>query len=79
MLSRRSIVPGFNLDDNVEVVVTLLRKHASVPMSLADACLVRRVEFQSCLGSQSVGGPSRTQTPTNRIVNRSRSVTLVPR
>lgn len=44
MLSRRAVVVEFSLDDNVEAVVTLLRKYASVPISLADACLVRMCE-----------------------------------
>jgi uncharacterized protein len=44
MLSRRAVVATFNLDDHMEAVVALLRKYASVPMSLADACLVRMSE-----------------------------------
>ena len=44
MLSRRALVARFDLDGNVEAVVVLLRKYASVPMSFADACLVRMSE-----------------------------------
>ena len=44
MLSRRAVVARFNLDDNVEAVVAFLQKYASVPMSYADACLVRMSE-----------------------------------
>jgi predicted nucleic acid-binding protein len=44
MLSRRAVVVAFHLDNNVEEVVAFLRKYASVPMSLADACLVRMSE-----------------------------------
>lgn len=44
MLSRRAVVAEFSLNDNVEPVATLLQKYASVPMSLADACLVRMSE-----------------------------------
>ena len=44
MLSRRAVVARFNLDDNVEAVIAFLRKYASVPMSFADACLVRMSE-----------------------------------
>lgn len=44
MLSRKAVVARFNLDDNVEAVVAFLRKYASVPMSFADACLVRMSE-----------------------------------
>ena len=44
MLSRRAVVARFNLDDNLEAVVTFLQKYASVPMCFADACLVRMSE-----------------------------------
>ena len=44
MLSRKALVARFNLDDNVEAVVAFLQKYASVPMSLADACMVRMSE-----------------------------------
>jgi hypothetical protein len=44
MLSRKALVARFNLDDNVEAVVGLLQKYASVPMSFATACLVRMSE-----------------------------------
>ena len=44
MLSRRAVVAKFHLDDHVEAVAALLRKYESVPMSLADACLVRMSE-----------------------------------
>ena len=44
MLSRRALVARFKLDDNVEAVVAFLQKYVSVPMSLADACLVRMSE-----------------------------------
>ena len=44
MLLRRVVVAGFNLDNSLDAVLTLLKKYASVPMSLADACLVRMSE-----------------------------------
>ena len=44
MLSRRAVIARFNLDDNIEAVIAFLRKYASVPMSLADACMVRMSE-----------------------------------
>lgn len=44
MLSRRALNTPFHLDDNVEPVVMLLEKYAGVPMSFADACLVRMSE-----------------------------------
>ena len=36
---------GFDLDDHLEAVSTLLGKYHNVPMSLADACLVRMTEL----------------------------------
>jgi predicted nucleic acid-binding protein len=47
MLSRRAVIASFNLDDNVESVVAFLQKYASVPMSFADACLVRMSEIMA--------------------------------
>ncbi len=47
MLSRRAVVARFNLDDNVEAVVAFLKKYAGVPMSFADACLVRMSEIMA--------------------------------
>lgn len=44
MLSRRALAARFNFDDNAVAVVALLHKYASVPMSFADACLVRMSE-----------------------------------
>lgn len=44
MLSRRAVVARFNLDDNLGAVLAFLRKYASVPMSFADACMVRMSE-----------------------------------
>lgn len=44
LLRRRSVVVAFRLTDDLESVLTLVRKYANVPMSLADACLVRMTE-----------------------------------
>ncbi len=38
------MVLTFDLDDELERVVGLMEKYADVPMSLADACLVRMTE-----------------------------------
>jgi predicted nucleic acid-binding protein len=37
-------VPAFDLATELDPVLALVRKYASVPMSLADACLVRMTE-----------------------------------
>jgi predicted nucleic acid-binding protein len=47
MLSRGAVAANFSLEGNVEPVVAFLQKYASVPMSLADACLVRMSETLS--------------------------------
>jgi len=44
LLRRRAVVPAFELGANVDEVLKLMRKYADVPMSLADACLVRMTE-----------------------------------
>ena len=44
LLRRRALTVTFELAENVEPVVKLIEKYADVPMSLADACLVRMTE-----------------------------------
>ena len=47
LLRRRTLIVAFDLDNDVEPVLKLLQKYADVPMSLADACLVRMTETLS--------------------------------
>src|SRR6266516_4019969 len=44
LLSSRALLVAFELADSVEPVVRLIEKYSDVPMSLADACLVRMTE-----------------------------------
>jgi uncharacterized protein len=44
LLRRRSVLAAFNLAEDVEPVLQLMHKYSDVPMSLADACLVRMTE-----------------------------------
>ena len=44
LLRRRAVVSAFHLGEEVEEVLTLMQKYADLPMSLADACLVRMTE-----------------------------------
>ncbi|MGH7795228.1 MAG: type II toxin-antitoxin system VapC family toxin [Candidatus Binatia bacterium] len=44
LLRRRALLAAFDFDNDVESVLKLLQKYADVPMSLADACLVRMTE-----------------------------------
>jgi hypothetical protein len=45
LLQRRSLVPTFALASEQDQVLALMRKYSDVPMSLADACLVRMSEI----------------------------------
>ncbi len=44
LLRRRAVVVAFDLDSDLEPVLKLIQKYADLPMSLADACLVRMTE-----------------------------------
>src|SRR5215216_1283938 len=44
LLRRRLLVPAFQLGEHLQEVLALMSKYANVPMSLADACLVRMTE-----------------------------------
>ena len=44
LIRRGSVLVAFDLAKNVEPVLKLMQKYADVPMSLADACLVRMTE-----------------------------------
>jgi predicted nucleic acid-binding protein len=44
LLRRHAVVCSFRLNEHLDEVLQLMRKYANVPMSLADACLVRMTE-----------------------------------
>ena len=44
LLRRRSVRVAFDLAKDLEPVMRLIQKYSDVPMSLADACLVRMTE-----------------------------------
>lgn len=44
VLRRGAVVSAFDLADELDRVLNLMQKYADVPMSLADACLVRMTE-----------------------------------
>ncbi len=44
LLRRRAAIPAYDLREDLERPLKLMDKYASVPMSLADACLVRMSE-----------------------------------
>ena len=47
MIRRNILMIAFHLDEHIDPVKRLLLKYRSVPMSLADACLVRMSELHS--------------------------------
>jgi uncharacterized protein len=47
LLRRGAVVPAFDLRSELEPVLKLLHKYADLPMSVADACLVRMTETQA--------------------------------
>lgn len=50
LLERKDIRADFDLSTEVDSVVELLRRYGNVPMSVADACLVRMSELHAnCL------------------------------
>ena len=44
LLERGLVIPSFNLSAELKPVCQLIRRYHNVPMSLADACLVRMAE-----------------------------------
>jgi predicted nucleic acid-binding protein len=47
LMQRRAVICSFHLGEQPEEVLRLIQKYADVPMSLADACLVRMTEVLS--------------------------------
>jgi uncharacterized protein len=47
LLSRRAVISAFQLNEHLDDIIALLRKYADLPISLADACLVRMTEIHS--------------------------------
>ena len=45
LVDRGLIEPSFRLADHADAVLRLMRRYRDVPMSLADACLVRMSEL----------------------------------
>jgi predicted nucleic acid-binding protein len=46
MIQRKIIAISFHLDAHIQPIKSLILKYRSVPMSLADACLIRMSELQ---------------------------------
>ena len=72
LLRRRAVVSAFHLDADADEILRLMEKYAHMPMSLADACLVRMTEVLT--------GPVLLPTdPASRICRRhSRQTVSLP-
>ena len=70
LLRRGAVVPAFDLADELDRVLNLMQKYADVPMSLADACLVRM--------SETLADPVILTTDTDFRVYRRHSRQVVP-
>jgi predicted nucleic acid-binding protein len=44
LLSRGALICGYRFADDIDAVLKLLGKYSDLPMSFADACLVRMTE-----------------------------------
>jgi uncharacterized protein len=47
LLSRRAVISAFQINEHLDDIIALLKKYADLPISLADACLVRMSEVFS--------------------------------
>jgi predicted nucleic acid-binding protein len=70
MLRRGVVILSFDLGDELVPVLTLMDKYADVPMSLADACLVRM--------SETLPGPVVLTTDADFKIYRRHSRQVVP-
>ena len=70
LLRRRALAVAFELSQNLEPVTRLIEKYSYVPMSLADACLVRMTE--------TLGDPVILTTDRDFRVYRRHSRQMVP-
>jgi predicted nucleic acid-binding protein len=70
LLRRGAVAPAFDLGDELDRVLTLMQKYADVPMSLADACLVRM--------SETLADPVILTTDTDFRIYRRHSRHVVP-
>jgi predicted nucleic acid-binding protein len=70
LLHRGSVRVGFDLTTDLDPVLKLMQKYASVPMSLADACLVRM--------SETLPGPVILTTDADFRIYRRHSRQIVP-
>ena len=70
LLQRRSLQVSFSFADHQEAVLTLMGKYADVPMSFADACLVRMTEV--------IADPLLLTTDSNFRVYRRHNRQVVP-
>ena len=74
LFGRGALALSFSLGDEVTAVSRLLNRYQNVPMSLADACIVRMAELQA----NSVVFTLDSDFATYRLSSRQRIPTLNP-
>jgi uncharacterized protein len=47
LLRRDALISAYHLDKDIDAILNFMQKYADVPMSLADACLVRMTETRA--------------------------------
>jgi predicted nucleic acid-binding protein len=70
LLRRGAVVTAFDLADDLDRVLSLMQKYTDIPMSLADACLVRM--------SETLADPLIFTTDTDFRIYRRHSRHIVP-
>jgi predicted nucleic acid-binding protein len=70
LLRRDALVCGYHFADDMDAVLKLLEKYADVPMSFADACLVRMTE--------TLNNPVLLTTDTNFRIYRRHGRQMIP-
>jgi uncharacterized protein len=70
LLRRGALVCRYRFADDIEAVLRLLEKYADVPMSFADACLVRMTE--------TINDPTLLTTDTDFRIYRRHGRLIVP-
>jgi len=70
LLRRRAVFTAFEVGENLEPVLRLIQKYRDVPMSLADACLVRM--------SETLADPLLLSTDSDFRVYRRHSRQMIP-
>jgi predicted nucleic acid-binding protein len=79
LVDRRLVTTPFRADDEIDDVRRLMKRYANVPMSFADACLVRMAEHSARASVMTLDADFRTYRRLGRQVIPLIAPTLSPR